>query len=402
VYFERGLAALSHLPGTRLPDAVDIRVDLRSALWAAGDSVASEHVLREAEQLASLLGDPRRIAQISGALAHSLRMTGRTQEAGEFAARGLAIADSLQDVSVQAAAYLYGGVVEFFVGELDRAQGHFERVIDLLVGDRVRERGGMVGHPAVTARGFLAHLLAERGFFAEGLHHAHEGTRIAETLGQPYNLGNAWFAHACHQATQGEWGESRRLMEAGLALCRTWSLSAMIPMMSYPLGLAYAFTGQPSDGVRLLEEAVAGFAARGFDWGARVLIPLGQAYLLADRPSDGLVTAHRALALARERGERLHAAYAQRLLGEASAQGADCAAAEPAYREALALAVELEMRPLTAHCHLGLGNLYRRTGDHAKAEEHLTTATTMYREMGMTYWLEKAEAALGAPHAKSP
>ena len=53
------------------------------------------------------------------------------------------------------------------------------------------------------------------------------------------------------------------------------------------------------------------------------------------------------------------------------------------------------MRPLVAHCHLGLGKLYRRTGDRAKAAEHLTTATTMYREMDMGFWLEKAEAALG-------
>jgi hypothetical protein len=64
-------------------------------------------------------------------------------------------------------------------------------------------------------------------------------------------------------------------------------------------------------------------------------------------------------------------------------------------REALWLAEELGMRPHIAHCHLGLGTLYRRTGDRAKAEEHLTTATAMYREMDMTFWLEKAEAALG-------
>jgi hypothetical protein len=28
------------------------------------------------------------------------------------------------------------------------------------------------------------------------------------------------------------------------------------------------------------------------------------------------------------------------------------------------------------------------------AGKHLTIATTMYREMGMTYWLEKAEAEM--------
>jgi hypothetical protein len=54
------------------------------------------------------------------------------------------------------------------------------------------------------------------------------------------------------------------------------------------------------------------------------------------------------------------------------------------------------MRPLAAHCHLGLGKLYRRTGQREQAQEHLATATAMYREMGMTYWLEQAEVELQA------
>jgi hypothetical protein len=58
----------------------------------------------------------------------------------------------------------------------------------------------------------------------------------------------------------------------------------------------------------------------------------------------------------------------------------------------MGLAHQLGMRPLVAHCHLGLGKLYRRTGQREQAKEHLTTATAMYREMGMTYWREKAEA----------
>jgi hypothetical protein len=66
--------------------------------------------------------------------------------------------------------------------------------------------------------------------------------------------------------------------------------------------------------------------------------------------------------------------------------------AEGYYSEALALAEPRGMRPLVAHCHLGLGKLYRRTGTREQAQEHLTTATTMYREMDMRYWLEQAEA----------
>jgi hypothetical protein len=62
------------------------------------------------------------------------------------------------------------------------------------------------------------------------------------------------------------------------------------------------------------------------------------------------------------------------------------------YGAALALASELEMRPLVAHCHRGLGRLYRHAGDGPRGREHLTTATVLYREMGMGLWLEKAEA----------
>jgi tetratricopeptide (TPR) repeat protein len=71
--------------------------------------------------------------------------------------------------------------------------------------------------------------------------------------------------------------------------------------------------------------------------------------------------------------------------------------AEPHYRQALALAVELGLRPSMAHCHLGLAKLYLRTGKREQAQEHLSTATTMYREMDMRFWLEQAEAELRRP-----
>jgi hypothetical protein len=62
----------------------------------------------------------------------------------------------------------------------------------------------------------------------------------------------------------------------------------------------------------------------------------------------------------------------------------------------LALAEPRGMRPLVAHCHLGLGKLYRRAGKREQARDHLTTATTMYREMDMRFWFDEAEAELAA------
>jgi tetratricopeptide (TPR) repeat protein len=123
---------------------------------------------------------------------------------------------------------------------------------------------------------------------------------------------------------------------------------------------------------------------------------LSEAYLLANRLDDAMSLAMRSLELARRHKEGGNEAWALRLLGEVFSRNdpLDPGTAEGHYLQAQALAGELGMRPLLAHCHLGLGKLYRRTDKREQTQEHLATATAMYREMGMTYWLEKAEAEL--------
>jgi hypothetical protein len=69
----------------------------------------------------------------------------------------------------------------------------------------------------------------------------------------------------------------------------------------------------------------------------------------------------------------------------------DTTTAAAHYGVALTLASELGMRPLVAHCHLGLARLGRRTSAPEQAQEHLRTARAMYNEMGMTSWLENLE-----------
>jgi tetratricopeptide (TPR) repeat protein len=148
-----------------------------------------------------------------------------------------------------------------------------------------------------------------------------------------------------------------------------------------------------------MEDAARGFAARttvsGAVWPGRVGA-LGGAYLLDGRLADATRIAQDELAAARQRGERGVEGQLLRLLGDIAAHPdrLEVDVAEAQYRQALALAEALSLRPLAAHCHRGLGALYRRAGKRERAREHLTTATAMYREMDMTYWLEQAETAL--------
>ena len=126
------------------------------------------------------------------------------------------------------------------------------------------------------------------------------------------------------------------------------------------------------------------------------VIPTG-AYLAAGRLEEAEAAAARGLALATTDNARAYHVPLGRLRAEALAlqgKGPPSEAALLDWGRLIELATELSMRPEIAHCSLGLGKLYGRLGDRGAAGEWLTTAVTMYREMAMGFWLEKAEAAL--------
>jgi tetratricopeptide (TPR) repeat protein len=123
---------------------------------------------------------------------------------------------------------------------------------------------------------------------------------------------------------------------------------------------------------------------------------LAEAYLRAGRTNEALTHARSAVELAKKHQERANEAIALRVLGEITAldDPVDTASTRKQYADSLVLAEELGMRPLVAHCHLGLGKLYRRIGTRQQAKEHLTLALTMYREMDIRFWPQQAEAQM--------
>jgi tetratricopeptide (TPR) repeat protein len=147
-----------------------------------------------------------------------------------------------------------------------------------------------------------------------------------------------------------------------------------------------------------MEDAARDIADRNvrWSWWAGRVGALGRAYLLAGRLGDATRIADVELAEARLREARLVEGHLLRLLGDVAAHPDRFEAdiAETHYRRAQALAQELGLRPLLAHCHLGLGALYRRGGKRQDALEHLTTAVTMFGEMDMRYWRAPADRML--------
>jgi tetratricopeptide (TPR) repeat protein len=240
----------------------------------------------------------------------------------------------------------------------------------------------------------LVPVLAETGRYRDAICRGEETLRMAEELGHPAPIAWAFCYLGYAYCGRGDADRAIDLSARSLTLARKHDVRNLIQAASAGLGATYTLAGRATEAVACLEEAVeTGRSTNKID--AFTLVSLGRAYLSAGRPDDAIRHAREALAACRARTTRNFEASALHVLGDIAA-GREPPALEEAeqhYRQALSVAKELGMRPLIAHCHLGLGKLYRRTSKEHTAREHLMTATTMYREMGMTLYLEQAEAA---------
>ena len=398
--FEQALVAIRHLPESRdtLEDAVDLRIDLRNALAPLGEYRRMRDYLREAETLAEILDDRRRLGLVVSQLAHAFFAEGNQDRALEYGRRGLAIATGLGDFGLQVGMNFRLGQIYHVLGDYHRAVAVLETSVASLEGDLARENFGLNPYPAsVGSRTWLIWCLAERGDFAEGIARGEESVRIAEAVDQPLSLIVASAGIGVLYVRNGRLDKAAPLLERGLELCRTWSILFWFPYLASALGEAYTLAGRVAEALPLLEQAVERTGAGEFRGGhSRHVVGLGEACLQVGRVEDADRLSQRALALCHDHKERGNQAWALRLLGEIrSYRGAsEVEEAGERYRQALALAHELGMRPLIAHCHHGLGKLYRRVGKREPAREHLGTATAMFREMDMRFWLERAEAEI--------
>jgi len=400
VCYEQALAALEHLPDGRAAteQAIDLRLGLRPALNALGEAPGRmlDH-LRSAETLAQTLGDQLRLARVYADMSTTFAATGDVDHAIVYGQRALAVAATLGHVGLQARALLDLGQAYFDAGDYPRAVENYEQNVETLQGDLLHERFGTNGSIAVASRAYLSYCRAELGAFTEGLTMAEEGLRIAETVNHPFSMIEACFGVSIVYRRQGDVHRAIPVLERAMGLCQDWHIPLFLPWLAIILGLAYALGGRVAAGLALVEQGVEQQVARGRPrQRARSIADLSEAYLLAGRLEDARQRAAQALDHARQYKQRGNQARALWLLGESTARHElpEVEPAETHYRQALALAEELGMRPLQAHCHRGLGTLYAQTGQRELARTALSTAIALYRSMDMRCWLPQAETTL--------
>jgi class 3 adenylate cyclase/tetratricopeptide (TPR) repeat protein len=397
--FEQALAALTHLPESRATQeqAIDLRFGLRNALMELGEMRQMLDYLREAKILAETIDDQPRLGRVSAYMCRYFREMGDHDGAVASGQHALAAAETLGDFALQVMAHHHLGVAYHTLGDHRRAMELLRSNVEALAGDLIRERFGLSGLPAVLSRAWLVRCLAELGAFPEGVAHGEEAVRIAEAVDHPLSLVHAYLGVGFLSLRQRDLFRAIPALERCLDLCRVYNILIWFRETAAALGCAYAFSGRVAEALPLLEQAEQRGAAMGTMGGQSLRVGyLSEAYLLAGRLEDATALTGRALDLSRRHKERGHLAWALRLLGEITTHQAppESEPAESHYRQALTLANELGMRPLQAHCHLGLGTLHARIGRPEQARAALSAAIGLYRAMEMTFWLPQAEAAL--------
>ena len=136
-YFEQALIAIGHLPAHRetLEQAIDLRLDMRSALLRLGELGAMSDHLREAETLATALDDQRRLGWVCAYMTASIQTMGDYERGLAYGQRALAMATASGDFALEMMATFNLGLYYNLLGDYRQAMHYHRKNVEALVGE---------------------------------------------------------------------------------------------------------------------------------------------------------------------------------------------------------------------------------------------------------------------------
>jgi class 3 adenylate cyclase/tetratricopeptide (TPR) repeat protein len=393
-FLEEALVALRCLPQTSetTRQGIDFRFAIRNSLFALGEHARIRSHLEEAQRLAQASGDEVRLAWTAVYISNYFWREGDPEQAVALGQQALAIAEQRGDLPLKITAVLRLGQGYHAFGDYRSAAKRLRENVRVIPGPLSRSTFGLAGLPSVFSRGFLVWSLAELGEFVEGIAHGQEALSIATEANQVYSRCIAHFALGFLHLRRGEPERAASILASGLTAAEGGRILAMRGMFLASLGHAHTLCARPEQALALIRQSVEPSTFALSPQHPFPLLFLAAAYLEAGLVECSGRTALQALQFCRRRRDVGAGAWALHLLGNIGSlrRPRDLEPIQGDYGQAMALAVDLGMRPLIAHCRLGLGKLHARLGNRQQANEHAGIAASMYREMGMTYWLEKA------------
>jgi predicted ATPase len=369
VLSRRGLQLLATLPDTtaRAQQELWLQLTLGVPLIATEGYAAPDvgSVYRRARELCVRLGDTPEISQVLWGQWTFYTLRGELATARETAEEFLRLADRLPYPGLAMRGHWAMEITHLHLGQCSQAIDHFEKALELYDPERHLDDAFLYAlNPGVAMRCFAAWAFWFLGYPDQGSSRMQEALVLARELSEPHSLAHALFFAAMFHQLRREAQLAQEYADAAIALSTEHKLMLYQALSTITLGWAQIEQGGQEEAIERIRRGLVAHQATG----ATLLLPhfmglLAGALCKTGQPAEGLLVLEEALSVADRNGERFYEAELYRLKGElllaASPTNAD---AESSLSQSLKLARQWKARSFELRTALSLARLSQDQG----------------------------------------
>jgi predicted ATPase len=413
----RGLELLATLPDTpsRAQQELDLQIALGSAVMAVKGYGAPEAAAAyaRARELCRQVGETPQLVPILTGLGRYYLLRAELATARELAEQSLMLAQRVQDVLLLLEAHRSMIAVLFWLGAFSLARTYIERAIPFYNSGAPHRSppSRAVQDPQVSCLSFAAVTLWVLGYPEQAWQKSRDAVHLAQHLAHPFSLAYAlnWAAIFHHARREPQLAQERA--EAARCIAAEHGFAQMLAQSMIFRGWALAVQGQEKEGMAQIQQGLAALRATGAELGLPYCLALSaEVHGQVGQPTEGLRVLTEALAIASRSQQRAYAAELYRLQGELTLQKRQVpgsklkatdprslmpnAQAEACFRKAIAIARRQKAKALELRATLSLGRLWRQQGKGKNARQALVTICCWFSEGLETPDLQAARAFL--------
>jgi tetratricopeptide (TPR) repeat protein len=399
-HFTEALTVLKRLPESDENKRGQIEVSLLMypAMMFLGQPEGSLEILEHGAKLSEQLEDQRSLVTFYGNLALHYHQKGDPLPGLEYGEKAYGLAVNMHDTQLVAATSFDLINVYMNLGEYTKLVSICTHVIDLLEKNKMEtnfcERP-MAIYPVSCA--YCAVGKGCLGDFEKGKIYIEKGLKVAETVQDQFTLALTEFMCGYVYLSRGEGKPAFDHFQIALKCADEVKQTVLSAGATCALGVSYGLMGEYESARKNLEAGIA------------ILKEIQVEFLLSEQlcslswihyemgdyeTASSLI--EKAVSLAQKHHEKWSEGYSRIWLGRivGKLDPSQHNRAEKSILEGIDMLKSPKAKPFYAIGYLALGELYSDSGQTEKAMENLKISESMFKEMGMDYWLARTREVI--------
>jgi class 3 adenylate cyclase/tetratricopeptide (TPR) repeat protein len=400
-FYKEAMQVLSQMPPTdeNKREQIELVLAMQGPMRRIGYSADYLPMLQNAEALAEELGDDKKRVQICSIIGLYYILKGGDPQLGwKYMGSCLEYPETIQDVELVVPIGADLCMSCMVAGDLARICLVAPTAISLIErSERQAEFFGKPYNPYSYLLAMWGDCTGMSGDFEQGERLIEKALSFALKFSHPATVGAVEYMYGALLAIKGDgkgaaghlrntikyWEESQSVFMMGL----TWAW----------LGYAHCLIGQPKTAVEFTEKGLKMHTDLGMPfWRSLCHWLCSVAHFEAGNTEEARTHAEQALQFSLKNNERQMEGGMRAWLGRivVKMDSKQIEAAEQHVLQGISLLEERGIRSQAGWGYLWLGEVYAESGRKEETLENLKKAETMFQEMGMDYWLGKAQEAL--------